>query len=96
MISRHKAELGFKHISKVIIVTNDLPGRPRLGERPKEDLNIFFQIEDVPKDDITDDKPKDKKSPPEEGPGGKPGQKRNVRYKSGEQRDGLRVHMFKY
>jgi hypothetical protein len=96
MISRHKAELGVKHISKVIVVTNELPGRPSLGERPKEDLNIFFHIDDVPKDDITNDKPKDETPPPEEGPGGKPGQERNVRYESRKERDGLRVHMFKY
>jgi hypothetical protein len=89
MISRHKAELGVKHISKVIVVTNDLPGRPTKGERPKEDLNILFQIEDVPKDDITDDKPKDEKPPP--------GQRRSLSYERGEQSGGgLRVHMFKY
>lgn len=62
MIARHNAELGIKHISRVIVVTNDAPGRPKFGERPKNDLNIFFQIEDVPADDVTDDKPKDAES----------------------------------
>jgi len=84
MITRHKAELGIKHISRVIVVTNDAPRKPKFGERPKNDLNIFFQIEDVPADEVTDDKPQ----------GADTSNVRGVRYERSEDGDGVRAHKF--
>lgn len=59
LLAQHKAELGIKHITKVTIVTNDALAKPRFGERPKNDLNIFFHIADVPADQIKDAKSED-------------------------------------
>jgi hypothetical protein len=53
----HKAELGVKHISSVIVVTNEAPKKPKFEEEPHNDLHMFFQIVDVPADEITLEKP---------------------------------------
>jgi hypothetical protein len=53
----HKAELGVKHIRSVFVVTNEPPKKPKFGERPRNDLHMFFQIVDVPADEITPEKP---------------------------------------
>jgi hypothetical protein len=57
----HKAELGIKHISRVVVVTNEVPKKPKFGERPRNDLHMFFEIVDVPADKITPDKPEEAK-----------------------------------
>jgi hypothetical protein len=84
MIARHKAKLGIKHISRVIVVTNNATGWPTFREQPKNDLNIFFQIEDMPANYVTDDKTQDAESR----------RARGVRHEKSEDSDGVRVHRF--
>ncbi|KAH4341305.1 hypothetical protein HBH98_176550 [Parastagonospora nodorum] len=69
---------------RVIVVTNNAIGRPKFGERPKNDLNIFFQIENVPANDVTDDKPQ----------GAESRRARVVQYEKSKDSDGVRVYKF--
>ncbi|KAH7388645.1 hypothetical protein BKA66DRAFT_511037 [Pyrenochaeta sp. MPI-SDFR-AT-0127] len=55
MLIQHKAELGIKHITKVTVITNDVPPETRFKVTPRPYLHIFFHIEDVPADKVTDD-----------------------------------------
>ena len=55
MLIQHKAELGIKHIKRLTVVTNESEGRSRFGEKPRRDLHLFFEIEDVPTDEMIDD-----------------------------------------
>ncbi|CAE7012111.1 hypothetical protein P3342_003555 [Pyrenophora teres f. teres] len=52
MLVAHKADLGVKWITKVNIVKNN--PSPRKNRRIGADMHMFFTIEDVPQDDISD------------------------------------------
>ncbi|OAL50382.1 hypothetical protein IQ07DRAFT_509705 [Pyrenochaeta sp. DS3sAY3a] len=54
LLIQHKADLGLKHITEVIVVTRD-PRHLNYWEKPE--LNLFFIIEDVPADKVTEDPP---------------------------------------
>ncbi|KAF1915304.1 hypothetical protein BDU57DRAFT_476936 [Ampelomyces quisqualis] len=91
LIARHKSDLGIKRISNVIVVTNDEPARPKFGERPRKDLHLFYQIEDVPADDIPEDKPENTRLVSSRSLGA-----RNRLRMRHEMKDGLRIHTFSY
>lgn len=90
LLASRKAELGIKHITKAIVVTNEAPKKPKFGERPRQDLHIFFQIEDVPAEEVT--KPDEEKKPEEKRSGGA----RALTYAQRSERGNLRVHTFSY
>jgi len=52
MLVAHKAELGIKWITKVNVVKNN--PSPRKNRRLQADMHIFFSIENVPQNDISD------------------------------------------
>lgn len=53
MLIQHKLELGIKYISRVTVVANESKfGGDSVGP-PIRDMHMFFEIEDVPVDEIT-------------------------------------------
>jgi cold shock CspA family protein len=97
MLVGHKAELGIKHITKVTIVTQD-PLPSRIEPKFKE-MDVFFHIEDVPPDEVEDEKPGEEK-PGDNGQGRAMGlggetmaRSLHVRSEGG---DVVRVHTFSF
>lgn len=52
LLIRHKAELGVKWIKKVTVFTDDAP--PDRKAPKHKDMHMFFHIEDIPIEEITD------------------------------------------
>lgn len=76
----------------MIATTNDDPGRPKFGEKARQDLHLFFQIEDVPADEIPEE---------DNSVGGKLVNSRSVGARSAfrlrhEVKGAFRVHTFSY
>ncbi|KAI8936195.1 hypothetical protein NX059_006626 [Plenodomus lindquistii] len=53
MLLSHKAELGIKQVVKVTVLTDEKKKRPGFGESPVSDMHVFFEIQDVPANDVT-------------------------------------------
>ncbi|KAI4661440.1 uncharacterized protein J4E79_005253 [Alternaria viburni] len=51
ILATHKAELGIKRITNVVVVTDTI--KPYKSKRPNDTLHMFFIMEDVPPDVVT-------------------------------------------